>query len=339
MKRYTVLFAICISCIQCTLNKESYNSLEFEIQKNVIFKEIAYPDILGISMQLIKIDSLLLINDFHGDTLVNVFNLNKNTVVKKLIIKGDGPGELISPLDVQVLEDKIYIQCRPKFSLNHIDLESILDTNCIIHNDAQLPQKSDRFLPLSDSLFVFSGLWNKRYALLNLASSDKIKEFGDYPNYWPEEEDVPTEAKAMFHQCRFAKHPKKPLFVSCSSYVLEVYDYASDGDKLPTPLWKKQLGKYSYDFTSGNIITANEKEGSDPKTLELTCSEEYIYVVIQSKEAENNCNIMILDWSGKPVKLLKSDKRITCLAIDDNKKQGYCIIEDPEDKLVFFELE
>lgn len=338
MKKYILLLAINICFIQCSLNKERNNSIEFKTQKDIVFKEINYPDILGISMQLIKIDSLLLINDFHGDTLINIFNINKNIIEKKLIPKGDGPGELTSPLDIQVLENNLYVQCRPKFSLNHINISSILDTNSIIQNDAQLPQKSDRFLPLSDSLFVFSGLWNKRYSLFNLANK-RIIEFGDYPNYWSDEKDIPTEAKAMFHQCRLAKHPKKSLFTSCSSHVLEVYSYDHNLSKLPTLIWKKQLGKYSYNFTSGNIITVNEKNGSDPQTLELACSEEYIYIVIQSKEAENKCNIMILDWNGKAVKLLKSDKRIVCLAIDENNKQGYCIIEDPEDKLVFFDLE
>ena len=47
---------------------------------------------------------------------------------------------------------------------------------------------------------------------------------------------------------------------------------------------------------------------------------------------------MILDWNGNPIKLLKSNKRIICFDIDENKGKGYAIINDPEDKLVMFNL-
>ena len=121
--------------------------------------------------------------------------------------------------------------------------------------------------------------------------------------------------------------------------MLEIYEYDSTGINLPQLVFKKQLGNYSYNYTAGNILTANVKDGSDPEAKELACSAKYIYVVIQSGEDRKKSNIMVLDWDGKPVKLLKSDKTITCLSIDENSNRGYCIIEDPEDKLVYFDLQ
>ena len=47
---------------------------------------------------------------------------------------------------------------------------------------------------------------------------------------------------------------------------------------------------------------------------------------------------MVLDWDGNPVKLLKTGKRVTCFTIDEKARIGYCIIQDPEDKLVSFRL-
>ena len=47
---------------------------------------------------------------------------------------------------------------------------------------------------------------------------------------------------------------------------------------------------------------------------------------------------MVLDWEGNPVKLLKSGKRITCLAVDEKEKFVNCIILDPEDTLASFNL-
>ena len=340
MKTLLLFLSICFLFIQCSSgNGDDGKPYVFDKQENIDFNSIDYPEILGISMQLVKIDSLLLINDFHGDTLINVFNLNSGKIVKRLIPKGSGPGELISPLDIQLCDRNLYVLCRPKFSLNHGSVDSVTAGSFVISNDGLLPQKSDRFIPLTENQFVFSGLWNKRYILYNPSKASEIKEFGDYPNYWEGEKDFPENAKAMFHQSRFIKHPSKPYFASCSSFVLEIYEYDSTGINLPQLVFKKQLGNYSYNYTAGNILTANVKDGSDPEAKELTCSAKYIYVVIQSGEDRKKSNIMVLDWDGKPVKLFKSDKTITCLSIDENSNRGYCIIEDPEDKLVYFDLQ
>jgi hypothetical protein len=199
-----------------TLYGSNNNSswIAIDKQENIDFNSIDYPEILGISMQLVKIDSLLLINDFHGDTLINVFNLNSGKIVKRLIPKGSGPGELISPLDIQLCDSNLYVLCRPKFSLNHGSVDSVTAGSFVISNDGLLPQKSDRFIPLTENQFVFSGLWNKRYILYNPSKASEIKEFGDYPNYWEGEKDFPENAKAMFHQSRFIKHPSKPFFTN-----------------------------------------------------------------------------------------------------------------------------
>lgn len=202
-----------------------------------------------------------------------------------------------------------------------------------------MPSKGDRFLPLSDSLFLFSGLWNKRYAIINILRDNEIKEFGDYPDYWSEETDIPNDAKAMFHQVSFFKHPTKNQFVSCSKYVLEIYSFDPAGKKLPVLLHKRQLGKYRYTYKSGNIVMAKEKEGSDPKVITIACSSKYIYLVIEAGADRDRCNIMVLDWDGKPVQVLKSSKRISCLTIDENNTRAYCSIETPEDKLVYFNIE
>ena len=116
MKTLLLFLSICFLFIQCSSgNGDDGKPYVFDKQENIDFNSIDYPEILGISMQLVKIDSLLLINDFHGDTLINVFNLNSGKIVKRLIPKGSGPGELISPLDIHLCDSNLYVLCRPKF--------------------------------------------------------------------------------------------------------------------------------------------------------------------------------------------------------------------------------
>ncbi|MDH6534689.1 hypothetical protein D0T51_10225 [Parabacteroides sp. 52] len=337
MKKSIFILFVVFFMIECSTKKES--PYEFSDVEVISFEEIDFPATLGVTLQLVKYDNHLLINDFHGDSLVSVFNLKKNEIDRKIISKGKGPNELISPLDIQVSGDNLYILSRPIFSLNHIDLDFIKKETAIpLQKDFQLPPKSDRFIALDNSLFIFSGLWEKRYVYLDLNKPDELREFGEYPDYWSEEKDVSNEVKAMFHQCQFIKHPTKNIFASCSGYVFEIYTYDSGKKTLPNLLFKKQLGSYSYSYTEDGILTANAHTDSDPMAIDLACSDTYIYIITQSADNRKKRDIMVLDWEGNPIKLLKSDKCIVCLTVDEESGKGYCVIEDPEDTLVSFAL-
>lgn len=323
--------------MQCTpsIQHEGY---KFVREDSITFHDVPYPEMLGLTIQLIKKDSFLLINDFYGNSLLKMFNLNTNLIEKKFVSKGEGPNELLSPLEIHIADSNLYILSRPIFKLNHIPLSSILRNETIhLEKDFQMPPKSDCFLPLTKVQFIFSGIWEKRYAILTLGQ-DSIKLLGEYPDYWEEEKNIPVEAKAMFHQSLFTKNPYQNLFASCSGYVLEIYKYDPQNLTLPDLLLRKKLGKYSYSYTAGDQIAAKLKTGSDPYVTEIASSKNNLYIVIQSKENKKNRDIMVVDWNGQPIKLLKSNKRITCLAVDEMDKKGYCIIEDPEDKLVCFDL-
>lgn len=337
MKQSLSLCLLFLLLVRCAPGKDM--PYVFGEERSITLQEIPYPDILGATMQLIAYDNLLFVNDYFGDSLIHVFNVDNGRIEKKLISKGNGPNEGITPLDMQLSGQQMYILSRPIYSLNHLNLAAVQTDSITLYNDLQLPPRSDCFVALGNSGFVFSGFWDKRYGYLNLANETEISEFGEYPDYWEEEKDLPSDVKAFFHQCRFAKHPTKPLFASCSGYVLEIYAADLVGNELPRLLFKKQLGKYSYAYTTEGLITARTKQGSDPSVHELACSSAYLYMVIPSKTNKEHMDIMVVDWNGQPVKLLKSDKKITCLTIDEKAGRGYCIIEDPEETLAFFELE
>lgn len=75
-----------LSFVQCTTHTtDTTIGYKFSNQETLVFEDIDYPEILGDIMQIIKIDSLLLINDYYGDSLLTVFNLNSNKVERKLL--------------------------------------------------------------------------------------------------------------------------------------------------------------------------------------------------------------------------------------------------------------
>lgn len=339
--RNTILIMCAFLCMQCTSKRvagvDDTIGYDFELQEQMSFKNIAYPDLLGSTMQLMKKGDYLFINEFHGDSLVHIFNLKTARKEGDLVASGNGPNELMSPLELQIVDDNLWVLSRQLHLLNHIPFSAI-DENPVLLKDGLVKSEADCFIPLDENRVVFSGFFKKRYGLMDLKNREVINEFGDYPDFWDAEKDFPTEAKAMFHQSRFAINTDKQLFASCSYFALEIYSYDSEGMNVPKLKYRKQLGKYEYDFQSGGRITATMRAGADLASVDIVSGGEYLYVLIQDEENRKHRNIMVLDWEGRPIKLLKSGKRITCLAVDEEEKTGYCIIQDPEDTLVSFKL-
>lgn len=342
--RNAVFLLLCILLfVQCT-NKKTENveatiGYEIDLQENILFKQIHYPDLLGSTMQLLKVDSLLLINDFHGDSLVHIYNLSTNRKMGYLVSAGDGPNELISPLELQMDGKNLWVLSRPLHVLSHIPLSAIDENRAVsLVRDGHVKGVADCFVSLPPDKMVFSGFFTKRYALANTNQLDSVTEFSDYPDFWEEEKGLPAEVKAMFHQTRFAVNPEKRLFAACSYFVLEIYDYGASESYIPKLKFRKQLGRYKYDYQKGNRVTSSLRAGSDLAAVDVIAGEKYLYILIQDEENRKHRNIMVLDWEGNPVKLLKSGKRITCLTVDEKEGVGYCIVRDPEDTLVSFEL-
>lgn len=330
-----LLYLLPLLLIGC--NKSDSIGYSFNSIEQISFQEIEYPEILGNTMQLFQNDSLLLVNDFYGDSLIHLYNMNTQKVEKKLVAKGDGPNDMISPIEVQTYNNQIWLFSRPLHILGYLKWDD-WNKNILPKERKQIDGRADCFIPLSEKRIVFSGFWDKRYALLDLNTSE-LTEFGDYPNYWESETNIPTSAKAMFHQCRFAVNEKKNKFASCSYFVLEIYEYSRSSSDMPKLCFKKQLDKYEYDYKTGERISAKmRKEKSGLASVDIVSDENYLYILTQDKDNKKHRNIMILDWDGNPIKLLKSGKRIICFDIDETKGKGYAIINDPEDKLVMFDL-
>lgn len=172
-----------LSFAQCSNQKSGKELGEFNRVDSISIQDMNYPELLGIGLQVIKMDSLFIVNDFRGDSLLNIYNANTHKVERKLISKGNGPDEMSSPLDVKIIQDKIYVLSRPRFQFAYLLKDSIF-TNNKMYGHTMLPQMSDCFLPLNDSVFVFSGMWEsvmryiKKEERILCASSENIRIFG-----------------------------------------------------------------------------------------------------------------------------------------------------------------
>jgi len=338
MKKLNLLFFVVFFLFACT-NRHNNNDNVFEVQKSIELNSIEYPDILGISMQLLKKDSLLLINDFRGDSLIHVFDLKKMQLVRKIISVGNGPNELISPLEIHFTDNNLYIFYRQASILYSIPNTNILEGSKNMKELFRISSDANHLYPLSDSIFIASGFYQKRYAIIN-NKGEIIKKFGEYPSYWSEEHDIPDKARAMFHQTNFLKHPNGQRFLTYSSHIIEIYNEDLINAN-PVLIKKILIGKYQYDYIITNILSANKKPDTERGIVYVACSHKYIYVVYDPSKNTNeseNSQIFVYDWNVHPIEKLLFNKKISCLFIDENGGKGYVIAEDPNDSLMYFYL-
>jgi hypothetical protein len=336
--RHIILLIVLFFLFACSDRKNNYKDV-FEIKKNVELNLIEYPDILGLSMQLLKKDSLFLINDFRGDSLIHVFDMKNMQLIRKIISVGNGPNEFISPLEIHFTDNNLYIFYRQAFLLYSLPNSMILEEGENMKKLFQAPSKANHLYPLSDSVFISSGFYQKRYALID-QKGQVFKEFGEYPAYWGGEDDIPVEARAMFHQTNFLKHPNIPYLLTYSSHIIEIYDIVNSND--PVLIKNILMGKYNYDYTVGNILTANKRADTERGIVYVAYSHKYIYVVYDPNknmnEEDKGSQICVYDWNGNPIELLQFDKNISCLVIDEDEKKGYVIAANPNDSLMYFDI-
>jgi hypothetical protein len=334
-----ILFLISLFFLFACTDRKNKSDDAFEIKKNVELNSIEYPDILGLSMQLLKKDSLILINDFKGDSLIHVFDIKNLKLIRKIVSVGNGPNEFISPLELQFTDNNLYVFYRQTSFLYSIPNSMILEDSKNIKKLFQASSQANHLYPLSDSIFISSGFYQKRYALID-KNGQIFKEFGEYPAFRNGEEDIPVEARAMFHQTNFLKHPDVPYFLTYSSHIIEIYDDILNSDG-PVLIKNILMGKYSYDYTVGDMLTANKSADTERGIVCVACSHKYIYAVYDPNKNRNDNNgsqICVYDWDGNPIELLQFNKNISCLVIDEGEKKGYVIGANPDDSLMYFDL-
>ena len=338
MKQIVLFVIILFFLTACTAGKYKRYSDSFDIKKSVELELVEYPDILGTAMQLLKKDSLILINDFSGDSLIHVFDVKNRQLIRKIVSVGNGPNELISPLEIQLTENNLYIFYRQASLLYSIPCSLIPEGSENMKKRFYVSPGANHLYPLSDSIFISSGFYQKRYALINM-DGKIFKEFGEYPAYWAAENDIPVNARAMFHQTDFLRHPERQRFLTYSSHIIEIYDYLNPD--APVLVKDMLMEKYSYKYTNGEILSTDKGTDTERGIVCVASSHEYIYVVYDPNKSIHEgkgSQICIYDWDGNPIELLLFDKSISCLVIDEEEKRGYVIAEYPDDSLMCFNL-
>lgn len=285
---YILFVAICVW--GCNLQQKEMEKEELSLTL------LPASSFIGLPIQIMAMDSVLLVNDFYGDTLVHCLSLKTGNEIAKWGVRGSGPNEVMSPLRLLKTSDSLYVFSRPLWTLYSASGKQ----NVQLSKKAKVFTDVSLLFPLGDSEYLASGMFpDKRFCLLDSCGNEKMR-FGDYPCFWKREPDLPIEVKRMFHQVRGYGFSGKHGFAVVDSHVLSLYRQVSSGYTLEKEVL---LAPYEYDFHPQGMESIVSLKSSFVKgAVDLAVSDEFIYILFNNNTSEESPQrqkeIWRFDWDG-----------------------------------------
>ena len=308
-------------------------------------------NLLGHPMELINIDSLLIIVEFGSDTWLNIISSKTGRQINTCLTLGKGP------TDVQYLK-QISVYNNTKFFDIYDSQTRKLHTYYIdsILNDREItPIKTSSFEFAANkffdilkykSNFISTGIiWDGKYAILDSAGNT-VNVCSNYPAD-PKHPHVDYDILGMAYQGTLKTKPngKRMVWAGYSSDMFEIYEIEDHQLNI--------IKNYCYDLPiyeeeRGGMggFSASPLSNSKRAFNDMDVTEKYIYTLYSGRSREE-CDIetaikgntiLIFDWDGNPIKNLKLDRLINRFTVSSDNKFIYAIAETPYPVIVKYPI-
>ncbi|MCS2280371.1 TolB-like 6-bladed beta-propeller domain-containing protein [Bacteroides thetaiotaomicron] len=190
--------------VSCTVPVEKISFEKVEDRKATVLQET----FIGVPLEMDSKEDIVYISDFRGDSLLWCYNVSKRSLVGKMIARGEGPGEFLSPIQFILSDSMMFVHNRWHFTAQNYSYNSDNKTLTPLGSLIHFPTDIDMVYLLSDETYVASGRFpDCRFVILD-KNGNVISRCGNYPDYNQEEKDIPNFPKFMFHQSIFGFHKK-----------------------------------------------------------------------------------------------------------------------------------
>ena len=231
--------------VSCTVPVEKISFEKVEDRKATVLQET----FIGVPLEMDSKEDIVYISDFRGDSLLWCYNVSKRSLVGKMIARGEGPGEFLSPIQFILSDSMMFVHNRWHFTAQNYSYNSDNKTLTPLGSLIHFPTDIDMVYLLSDETYVASGRFpDCRFVILD-KNGNVISRCGNYPDYNQEEKDIPNFPKFMFHQSIFGFHKKMKRLAAVTSHVFELWDSNSDSLLLQK---RVLLSSYGYQYNVGN---------------------------------------------------------------------------------------
>ena len=343
------IFGGCASKHKPVVQKDSSiipENLVFSQEQKLSSHPVNLNFMLNDPMQLIMVDSLLLIGDF-GESLVKVVDPVSGRKLNSICRKGRGPGEFSERIKIAYNKRdnainiyEVEVKTLAQFPMSQV-LKWENDSVKKIHIDKPFIQQA---IKCNDSLLVGVGMLEKRYALFNSEGKFEGVKY-DYPtssdNNWT------FHLKSIAYQNDLVVNSTGSRFAEASLYCDNIGFFAIKGTEINKI---KEYQSYSPNLdngSNGNQRMLHPKEDTKFGYLDIYAQGNHVYCLYSGKTIKESLGkggpfhssiIRVFDFDGNPVVSYKLDRDVFKFTVDTHEKTIYAIVHTPEAEIVKFQL-
>lgn len=350
MKRYILAAILFLSLSACRQQvgydaSESFTFSAFKETVNLHGEVFAVDKPVMKPHEIYVIDSLIFLINTDTEYLFQCFNTNTGKEVKEFISFGSGPEEMINPQSLDQKDSFVYIFDVMKRRIFLYDKTSFLSLE-EPQSSRQIDLKdmfSNVFL-LSKDQIVATGLQpdSKRFTFFN-NEGDVLTHKGEFPSF---QDSAPSKfEKAHNYECEMTYNAELQRLSLSYKYTDLIEFYNLEGDLLKRIHGPEQfLPAFSEKKTGNSIRVLPEKGKSRDGYISPVSYKDELYVLYSGKVFDPKTRpyldnqILVFDWSGKPLKRLFLDKPIYRFTIDKKKNILYGLSFSPDFHIVKYRL-
>ena len=336
----TLLMTILIGCTDAS-RKEAPVTIDLQHQ------EIPLPElIIGQSRGMVKKGNYLVVLDWSTQYFYHLIDLKTNEYKAKFIRKGQGPDDLIRPLNIHSLDNSSYIYSLDnganiiRFHMDTISEQIKIEK----YAKKEMVDFVFDFAPLSDTLFIGNGTFED--VMFKTYSPQKGFElsFGEYPYKDSEEKRISNRQRAMAYQGNI-KANNRGRFAYATLSAEQIYFYELKGGQA-IELGHVNEGFADYKPAGGKSGISVAHNALHPKAfIDLEVSDDYVYALYSGRtfaeyklEEWLGKSIRVYDWYGNLKKEYQLDVPVHNICVDEKGKRIYAFANIPDPTLVYFDL-
>lgn len=294
-------------------------------------------------------DSLLIVEDSYAQSeCIHLFNKETGKWIISFGSKGQGPGELMRPIDLWIDKENqnIAAYSKPLNKIVYYDIKSIVKDSLLFYSESKLENPTG--LPVSNlhasenNIYVSGFTKQMRFGIIEDNKVEPVyNEFPLLKNDVKEEENVAIISNGS--DSKISPNSKHMVQGTYLGAIIEFFNINEDNSFTST-----SLNTYIYPYY--DIVQGIKPFGitwSEETTFgfhRFYANNDYVFALFNGEKASEGAfhakSIVVFDWTGKALTKYKLNEAIEVFTIDEEQQKIYAITasDDEDMKIVTFNI-
>jgi hypothetical protein len=283
---------------------------------------------LGQPYQMDLIDDIFIFADKLDDKALVLYDYNNNKLINRSINIGQGPDEILTPIELGVnnsaklinilqRQSGIYMQ----YSLTDLIMDSIRPVNKINFGDI------DKIIE-TDTGYISAGFFENGSIGIYDKTGNLLKVENIYPEYLNKQTDITNKYLIGQGQISFNNNTRVFAFASYFTGEIKFYHLSSSNDFEQINYYDLNKSADLKNRTTENTDNAQIMQTDIEHSTDIFSTKEYFYVLysgenMRDRHLAKHSFVFQFSSGGEAVNSFKTSCRLYNICVDENNKKIY----------------